>query len=575
MLDVPRWDTATPDWRRRIYLPESLILDTRTRIERGESMIPNLPFDHERADKALRNFSKLRIKDIPGGPSMGDMCAPWVFDFVYAVFGAADAFTRKQVIRFFLLLISKKNMKSTLAAGIMMTALIMNDRPDGEFTILAPTKEIANNSFKPAMGMVQLDPNLSKVFSFNSNTREIKNVVDGAMLKVVAADADTVGGIKSIVTLVDELWLFGKKASFDNVLSEAEGALASRPEGFFIFLSTQSDEPPAGAFKVILDRMRKVRDGSIIDPTHLPVIYEFPDEVVDKEAWRTDRSLWRLVNPNLGRSVDEEFIAGQIAKADSKAALNIALAKHLNIEVGMRRRADGWVGAEFWNRRANKSLTLESLLERSEVVVIAIDGGGLDDTLGLCVLGRDRGTKKRLAWFRGWVNEIALERRKQMESKVREFAAAGCMFIIGAESAGEDTRQIAALIKQVEESGLLPEKECIAVDRYGANDIYAQLISEAVGFPEEYFAQVNQGTALQGTILGTERRLSSGGIEHDGSPLMTWCVGNACVEKKGNAILVTKEASSEKIDPLMALFGAETLMNLEPEARGVAEILVL
>jgi phage terminase large subunit-like protein len=50
---------------------------------------------------------------------------------------------------------------------------------------------------------------------------------------------------------------------------------------------------------------------------------------------------------------------------------------------------------------------------------------------------------------------------------------------------------------------------------------------------------------------------------------MAWAVGNARVETKVNAILITKQASgSAKIDPLMALFDAASLMALAPQAAG-------
>jgi len=48
---------------------------------------------------------------------------------------------------------------------------------------------------------------------------------------------------------------------------------------------------------------------------------------------------------------------------------------------------------------------------------------------------------------------------------------------------------------------------------------------------------------------------------------MAWCVGNARIENRANSILITKQASgSSKIDPLMAMLNAVTLMALNPPA---------
>lgn len=220
---------------------------------------------------ALRIFKQLRLVDVPGVPMMGEVTREWVYEFVAAIFGAYEPTSGVRLIQEFFLLISKKNMKSTLAAGVMLTALILNWRREAEFFIIAPTVEVANNSFKPTKAMIRADEELSDLFQVQDHTRTITHRTTGATLKILAAESDTVAGIKGTGVLIEEVWLFGKRAKAADMFTEAKGGLASRPEGFVIYLSTMSDEAPAGVFADLLKRAREVRDGKRVDNRLLPV----------------------------------------------------------------------------------------------------------------------------------------------------------------------------------------------------------------------------------------------------------------------------------------------------------------
>ena len=549
---APEWTTACPDWTRRVLA--------------GESLIPCAPLFPDEAESALSQLSELRLVDVVGTPKMGEVCRPWIMDFVASVFGAYDPEIGRRLINEFFLLISKKNGKSTTAAGIMMTALIRNWRESAEFLILAPTIEVANNSFFPARDMVRKDAELSDLLHVQEHYRTITHRQTGAQLKVVSADNETVGGKKATGVLVDELWQFGRRADAENMLREATGGLAARPEGFTIYLSTQADVAPAGVFRQKLLYARGVRDGKIADQRFLPVLYEFPPDMV-KDGAVPKRRFWQVTNPNLGASVDPEFLDREYQKAQHAGAESLAgfYAKHLNIEIGLALQSDRWTGADFWQARGDKVLTLEALIERCEVVVIGIDGGGLDDLLGLAVLGRDRETRKWLHWGKAWAHPIVLERRKEIAPKLRDLAEAGDLTFV--ERPGDDVAELADIVVDLNERGLLPGKDAIGVDAAGIGDIVDELLSPARGLASEQIVAISQGWKLMAAIKTTERKVAGGELVHGAQDLMAFCVGNAKVEPKGNAMLITKQASgSAKIDPLMALFDAVSLMAMNPEA---------
>lgn len=563
----PTWTTACPDWEARIV--------------KGESLIPFTPLFPEEASHALAVFKALKIADLPHvvdpvtgerrAPTFGETCEEWVFDFVEAIFGAYDHSQSKRLIREFFLLISKKNGKSTIAAGIMVTALIVNWRHSAILLLLAPTLEVAKNAWEPARDIVFADDELKALLHVQEHIRTITHRTYNAKLCVVAADTDTLGGMKAGFVFVDELWIFGKRPKSDAMLREATGGLVSRDEGFVIWASTQSDEPPAGVFKEKLGYFRDVRDGQIADPTSLAVIYEFPKAMVEAKAYLNPDNFW-ITNPNIGRSVSQEWLEQELVKVQrgEGGSLQTFLSKHLNVEIGLNLRGDRWEGADRWLASADpdrKGMTpvasLANLFERSEVVSIGGDGGGLDDLFGAAVIGRERDTRRWLSWAKAWAHDDVLERRKEIAPRLLDFQKEGWLEVC--DDPDKPYHDFAQIVVQARELGLLPAEFGVGVDHLGAPQLID--IMALYGIETPLLWSVAQGFKLAPAIWSIPMKLKGGSFLHDGSEMMDWVVSNAKCELRGGAVVINKATSGRgKIDPLVAVFNAAMGMAMNPSA---------
>lgn len=423
--------------------------------------------------------------------------------------------------------------------------------------------------------MIRVDSELSAIFNVSPHTKTITHRSTQATLKVIAAETDSMAGVKASYVLIDELWVFGKRSGASAMLQEATGGLASRPEGFVIYLSTMSDEPPAGVFKEKLDYARGVRDGTICDPQFLPVLYEFPKSYIESGDYMQSDN-WYITNPNLGASVDLEYLTDIIKRAKEshdKNSLQTTLAKHLNVQIGISLRANRWAGAEFWER-AGRAFTLDELIEQSEVITMGGDGGGLDDLLGCAVVGRlptpkyiytdDGGIRHEVkqwwVWVKAWCHPIALERRKQDEPRYRDFEADGDLVIV--QNVGDDVAEFADIAKKIYDSGKLDR---IGLDPAGADDIVIAL--ESIGIPKDSkITGISQGWKLGGYQKVCERKIASGDLLHANQPIMAWCVSNARVKTTGSGVMMSKsESGNGKIDPVIAMLNAVALMSQNPQ----------
>src|SRR4029077_8241773 len=239
-----------------------------------------------------------RLPDVIGTPTLGDACGEWFYPIVETLFGSYDPNTNIRHISEVFQLIPKGNSKSSNGGAVMLTALIVNRRPEAEFLFIAPTMGIAAIAYKQAKGTIRLDSELTKIFHVQDHIRKITHRKSGATLQIKAADTDVITGSKAVGTMIDETHQFARKSNAAEVFIELRGALPKRPDGALFQTTTQSKSTPSGVFASELVRARAVRDATTRKPL-LPVLYELPDRLARDGGWR-ERRYWPLVNPNLG-----------------------------------------------------------------------------------------------------------------------------------------------------------------------------------------------------------------------------------------------------------------------------------
>lgn len=549
------WNLSCPDWRDR--------------IRAGRSLMPDLPhLDVARANWAVRIFNRLRIPDVPGTPTLEDACGEWFREIVMALHGSLDMDTRQRMIRELFLIVPKKNAKTTLGAALMLTSVMINDRPRAEFLIVAPTKEIAQLAFDQATGMIDLDRGLRKRFHIQAHKKTITFLQTGATLQIKTFSPDVMTGVKPAGVLVDEEHVIAEKSDASRVMGQIRGGMISQPEAFLLIITTQSEKPPRGVFKADLMKARSIREGEVQGHT-LPILYEFPEDlqkistVPGEPAPWENPSCWHMVLPNAGRSITVERLKEDYAEAKAAGLEELTrwASQHLNVEIGLALRNDRWAGADYWMDQADNELTLEEIQTRSDVIVAGIDGGGLDDMLSLVIMGRDSVTAEWLCWSRSWVNHNVLEIRKKEASQFLDFEKQGDLWVMKDPCA--DIEHLANTLQTVSKTGKLV---MVGLDPQGVGGIVDALAERGIDGPR--VVGVAQGWTLSGAIKTAERKLADGSLVHCGQPIMAWAVSNAKVEARGNAIIITKQAAGNlKIDPLMALLNAVVLMSKNPQAK--------
>ncbi len=530
---------------RRVIAPLPAASALFPLAQEPKTALDAIPLTNDPTGRGARAWSILsRLPITEGehaGKRIGEHCPPWQPRLTRLIFGHTNE-AGLRVLREIFASMSKKNGKSSYAAAIALTKLLLDEDQREHVVLLAATRDQAHIMYDATAAMIRADEGLGRRFQVIEHRHVIKYARTDSKLTAVSAEMAGTVGLNPSLALVDELHLLGATPKGAKLVSQLRTGSVARREPLILSISTAPVDQSAGIFAATYQKARRVIAGEEIDPSFFGWLCEVPQGLDPEEP-----ANWHWSNPSLGFTVTTERLQAELESARSDpAALRDFRSQNLNISPDGTAGADRWLPMADWDRAADDTLDLEALLSESLRVYCGIDRGGLDDLSAIAVLGKTK-EGQVLAWTHQWLSRRGYEKRKTVNN-YDEFVTAGELTLF--EDGTSDLSEITEIVRQVSASQKL---SLTGIDSYAAPDTSEALI--ALGAEVE---SVPQGWKLTPVISWFERLLADGTFRHHGSRLLRWNVANAVVTRRGNALEIGKATAvgAGKIDGLAALFDA-------------------
>lgn len=482
-------------------------------------------FDEAAAKHAMGFFPAL-IKHVEGAKAGEPFTLePWEQSIVANLFGWKRTDGRRRYREAYLQL-SRGNGKSAFGAGLALYGLCGLGEYGAQVYTAAGTRDQAGFIFRPCRAMVQAEPAFEKagvrVMQY-SIVLEKKNSV----LKALTGDADSQHGANIFLAVVDELHVVGHE--FWRALRTGTG---KRDEPLLICTTTAGWDRESVCYQRY-QYACKVRDNEHDDPSFLPVIYETKPE----EDW-TDPAVWRKANPNLGVSVQEDYLRARVNEAmELPSEENTFRQLHLG----------------QWTEQAVRLIPMHLWDACTEAVVPEeLEGrecyGGLDlattDDIAAFVLVFPDDDAYKVLPFLFVPEDNARQRSRRDHVDYLKWIKSGHLICTPGNQIDYDFIRM-----KVNELHSTYNIRQIARDRWNASQITTQLQGD--GFDMVDFGQ--GFASMTSPCKELLRLVTTGKLHHGGHPVLRWMASNCAGESDAAANLkLSKKKSSEKIDGIVA-----------------------
>lgn len=526
------------------------------KTRKPREIVPGMAIRVARSVRIIEFLERLRV---PSGIGQGEplVLEPFQKELIRETYDKVDE-TGRRKIRRAIWSVARKNGKSALAAGLVLVHLLGPEaKRNGEVYSCASDREQAANIYKMASQMVRLDHELDAMCKCLDTTKRIVVYELGSFFQSLAADSRRLHGFNPHFVIYDELAQAKNRELWD-VMSTSFGA---QPEGLLLAISTQSSDPEHIMSELVDDAYAQMR-GELDDETFFGKVYEVPASL----DWR-DEANWKLANPALGVFKDINHmrsLAGKAMRSPSAEAAFRALELNQRVDA-----IEGLVTSADW-RACQVEFGLEDM--RGYPLYCGLDLSGRQDLTAFVMcwyLGNGRAAIKPFFWT---PKEELADRAKRDGGKYVEWEKRGHM----RTTAGRVV-SFKAVVQMVAKLIEGHDLRSIAYDKWRINDFKAEM--ERADIPPESWPLLEFGQSFKDMSPAVEKLESmviDHSLQHDGNPVLTYCMGNVRVIKDvSDNRRFDKRKKNRRIDgavaAAMAIRAMDIAEKIEVEAPSIYE----
>lgn len=486
-----------------------------------------------RRDLAARPLLLAGLMTNIKGPQAGKplKLGDWQKFILVNLFGFVERGTTARRFRQGIVYVPRGNGKTTFAAPIALYLTFVDGEGGAEGYAAAVTRDQARILFDTAKAMVQRSPEFRAKFGVEVAANAILQAETASKFVPVSSDAKALDGLNVQVAVCDEIGSHRTSEVYDVLLT----AMGKRKHPMILSISTATGNN-TGIGKTLWDYGVRVLEGRNEDERVFVLIY-CADAADD--PW--DEATWVKANPSWGEAVQPDAIRGIMRQARNNPAQEAAAkTRHLNI----------WVGADeaLFSTRAwqecKRPLVLDDFAGMD--CHIGLDLATRTDLAGLSIVFPQRdpetGKMRYTVFGRAYINQEAV-----MEARNPSYpgwAASSDMVVTPGNETDFDFIE-SDLLELAQKFRV----QSVRYDPWQATQLSQRLRNEGLNCIEFRATTQNFSPA----IIELDAAMRSGRIDHDGNPVLEWCMGNVVgtQDRRGN-FYPTKSKPEQKIDLAVA-----------------------